>query len=111
MNDVSSIIFKILLGLLASFITYYIIPYIKSKTYTVSNERLLQIVESAVKSYEQTIGRGNGKLKKAEVIKFVHEWLIQNGITITDKELDILIESMVFKMNKETSHGTTVIKS
>ena len=60
------------------------------------------MVEIAVRAMEQTIKEpGEGKLKKAEVEKFITEWLGKQGIKITDAELDQLIECAVFTMKQE----------
>lgn len=60
------------------------------------------MVALAVRAAEQTItGQGQGAVKKAEVIKFVSEWLYGKGINITEDELDQLIEAAVYSMKQE----------
>ena len=54
-NEAASIITKIVLAFAVTLISYYLIPYLKTKTYTETHERLLNVVESSVKAYEQTI--------------------------------------------------------
>ena len=56
----------------------------------------------AVKAAEQTFKEpGSGKAKKAEVIRFVSEWLTKHGMKVTDEELSQLIEAAVYQMKQE----------
>ena len=60
------------------------------------------MVEVAVRAAEQTIkGSGQGAAKKEEVIKFVTDWMMEHGVTITYDQLEQLIEAAVFNMKRE----------
>ena len=106
MNEITFNILKIVVSVSAAIITIYLVPYIRNKLKDDKYKELLAIVEVAVKAAEQTIGGGHGKVKKEEVVAFVSLWLSQNGIQITDKQLDNLIEAAVFQMNN--SYDITV---
>ena len=101
MNDVTFNILKIVVSVCAALISIYVIPLLREKVNDSKYQRLLEMVEIAVRAAEQTIGAGHGTLKKDEVIKFVTEWMLDHGIHITQDQLDQLIEAAVFSMNRE----------
>lgn len=79
----------------------YIIPWIKENTDLAKNQILMDIVTAAVQYAEQTItDNGSGEQKKAIVTEFLKEQLIAKNISITDEQLNALIESAVYAMNK-----------
>lgn len=97
MSDLTFELLKIVVSVAAAMITLYLIPYLRSQTNTKEMDELLNMINVAVKAAEQTLD--SGKLKKAEVITFISEWMNKRGITITDDQLDKLIESAVYSMN------------
>lgn len=87
---------------MSTLIIRYLVPYLKAQIQDTKYAEMLDIVEKAVKAAEQTIREsGQGKAKKAEVISFVSNWLADNNISITEDQLDRLIEAAVYAMNKE----------
>lgn len=87
------------LALVAASITYFIIPYLKSKTSTAEREAVLQLVKIAVAAAEQVFaGSGRGTEKKS----FVLEWLEQRNITLDYKVLDTMIESAVYALREDS---------
>ena len=101
MNELTFNILKIVVSVAAALVATYLVPYIKAKTAETKYDRLLHIVATAVRAAEQTIkGSGQGALKKEEVLGFVTAWMAQHGISITDEQLDQLIEAAVYSMNK-----------
>lgn len=101
MNDLTFNILKIVIAVSAALITAYLIPYIKNKLKDEKYAQLVAMVETAVRAAEQTFkGSGKGKLKKEDVLSFVHFWMVNNGIDISDAQLDELIEAAVFQLNK-----------
>lgn len=102
MNELTFIILKIVISVAAAVISAYIIPLIKEKIAEIKDRRLYDAVEKAVRAAEQIIkGSGMGHVKKDEVINYVTAWMLQHGITITQEQLDQLIEAAVFSMNKK----------
>lgn len=102
MDNVTMMILKLVISVCAALITAYAVPYLKTLKNDARYERMLDIVALAVRAAEQTItGSGQGAVKKAEVIKFVSEWLYGKGINITEDELDQLIEAAVYSMKWE----------
>lgn len=101
MNDVTFNILKIVIAVATALISIYVIPLLKEKLTDSKYQRLLEMVEIAVRAAEQTIGAGYGSVKKDEVTKFVTEWMLAHGIQISQDQLDQLIEACVFNMNRE----------
>ena len=101
--EMNKILFDVLVGVMIIciiLITRYLIPYIKRLIHDSQYAELLDIIEQSVDALEQTIKQsGMGKVKKAEVVKFVTNWLNEKEITISEEQLDKLIESAVFTMN------------
>lgn len=97
MENVMYQILSLVLTIIGLVITYFVVPWLKTK---ISNQKLTTIemwVNIAVAAAEQMKAAGliTGD-KKTEVIKFIRN----KGITITDQELDALIEAAVFEINK-----------
>lgn len=101
MNDLTFNILKLVVSVVCALIAVYLVPYLKNKLQDEKYAQLLYMVEVAVRAAEQTIGSGEGKLKKEEVMSFVLRWMADNGIKITEEQLSQLIESTVFNMNLE----------
>lgn len=102
MNDITFNILKIVVAICTALISAYLIPYIRTQLHDKKYEKLLSIVEIAVRAAEQTItGSGQGKIKKEEVVQFVTAWMIEHGIMITQEQLSQLIEAAVYNMNRE----------
>ena len=102
MNEVTFNILKIVVSVVSALVAVYLIPFIKAQTADVKYQKLLDMVEVAVRAAEQTIkGSGQGAAKKEEVIKFVTDWMMEHGVTITYDQLEQLIEAAVFNMKRE----------
>lgn len=99
MENVMYQILSLVLTIIGLIITYYVVPILRSK---VSDEKLSIVemwVNIAVAAAEQMQAAGllpDGKKKKDYVLEFVRD----KGITITDEELDALIEAAVYEINK-----------
>lgn len=86
-----------LITLIGAVVTYYAIPSLKGKIAADKLVEIIKWVEIAVAAAEQ--------MKKAGIINvpkkdFVIAFLKDKGITITDEELEALIEAAVFELNK-----------
>ena len=102
MNDLTFNILKIIVSVATVLISVYVIPLLKEKLNESKYQRLLDMVEIAVRAAEQTIkGSGQGAVKKEQVIESVSYWMAQHGIDISPEQLDELIEAVVFNMNRE----------
>ena len=102
MSDLTFNILKIVVSVSTVFISLYVIPLLKEKLSEAKCQRLLEMVEIAVRAAEQTIkGSGQGAVKKEQVLESVSFWMAQHGVDITSEQLDELIEAVVFNMNRE----------
>ena len=102
MNDVLFEILKATVVLAVILITRYAVPYLKQIVENSKYEWVVKMVDVAVKAAEQTIKDGE-KDKKTIVTEFIKSQLIQKNISISDEQLDNLIESAVYAMNEAKS--------
>jgi LL-H family phage holin len=100
MNDLTFNILKIVVAVATVFISAYVIPLLREKLNDSRYNRLLDMVEIAVRAAEQTI-KADGAVKKDEVVKFVTQWMLAHGIAITQEQLDQLIECAVYNLKME----------
>lgn len=101
MNELTFNILKVVISICAVLVTVYGIPYLKTLKEDKRYDSLVQIIEIAVRAAEQVLKTESGTMKKAEVMKFVREWLDRQGIKITDGELDQLVEAAVYCLKWE----------
>lgn len=102
MNDLTFNILKIAVTLATVFISAYLIPLLKEKLNESKYQKILDMVEIAVRAAEQTIkGSGLGAVKKEQVINFVSYYMAQHGIDISHEQLDQLIECAVYNLKQE----------
>lgn len=100
MNDLTFNVLKLAISVCTILVTIYVIPYIKAKIAADKYSELIDTIERAVRAAEQTIGAGNGPVKKDEVMAFILEYVSKEGIKVTQDVIDQLIEAAVFSMNK-----------
>ena len=107
MNDYMSIIVKIVVSVLLVIISRYLIPYLKSLYDDVKWKKFLDMVYDAVDAAEQIIKEPkSGEQKKEMVVSFIKEYLSKLGVTVTEEELNILIEAAVKRMNDKSQYIT-----
>jgi LL-H family phage holin len=101
MNDILFTIVQVIVIICSILFVRFVIPLLKEKLNQKQYEQIKTLVNDAVFAVEQLIGAGKGTEKKEEVITFVMNYIVAKGINITRKQVDILIESAVFVMNRE----------
>lgn len=102
MADYITILFEIVISVAVVLAIRYGIPYLKALTENEKLSTVLSIIQSEVEAAEERIKeKGQGKAKKAEVIKFVSNWLNDKKINITEDMLSRWIDAAVRAMNKE----------
>lgn len=103
MDEFTFTLLKVVISVCAALISVYLIPYLRAKLTDAKYENILSVVDTAVRAAEQVFRRGEkqGPIKKAEVLKFMHEWLEKNKIKITEEQLSQLIECCVWDLNQE----------
>ena len=99
MDDITFLILKVVVSVVAALIGAYLIPYLKAKTASAQYQDVVDFVNTAVYAAEQVIrGEKRGSEKKAEALGHIRNWLAMRGIKVTDTDLDALIEAAVFAM-------------
>lgn len=69
------------------------------------------IIDAAVRAVEQTVAEDvHGINKKKLAVNYIMPWLQKNGITLTEDEIDQLIEAAVQTMNAERLEVETEVK-
>ena len=101
MNDLTFNVLKIVVSVTFALISYYLIPVLKERVKEAKYKDLLEAVRVAVEAAEQTFKMsGMGKVKKEDVLAYVTDYLNKKNMNITEEQLDKLIESAVFQLNK-----------
>lgn len=99
-------IIEVVVLIICTIIARYIIPWIKTK---VNVEKITLVATWAsifVKAAEQIIsGKGLGEEKKAQVVEWLQAKISELGITISDDDLNNLIESAVNTLNSSTDEA------
>ena len=104
----SEIIFEILrlVVLLAVLVvTYYLIPWVRGK---IGQDRLDEITKwanAAVLMAQQVYAAKTGAERKVIVVDLLKDILIAKNISISDKQLDMLIEAEVKAMKMQESNS------
>lgn len=95
MKDIYLEIAKLIVMILAALITRWLIPWIKARTENETMSMIIDWTAQAVLAAEQTHGAGTGPEKKRIVREFIQHVLEQKGISLTDEEIDTIIEAAV----------------
>ncbi len=102
MNEILFEVLRAALILLIILVMRYAVPFIRQKAENTKYEWVIRWVELAVRSAEQTVlGDKTGPEKKAIVTEFIRQQLLQKKISISDAQLETLIESAVYIMKNE----------
>lgn len=100
MREITIEILKLIIMIATALITRYAIPWLKARTENAVMQSVIDWTFQAVHAAEQAHQALPGPDRKAIVTKFIKEVLQQKNISLTDEEIDMLIESAVGQMNK-----------
>ena len=90
-------IFYVVLSIISVLITGVLIPLLKQRYGKEKVTNVLEAVDIAVKAAEQIYTKsGQGQLKKQYVLMRLNE----QGIKLSEKELDDMIEASVLELNR-----------
>lgn len=93
-----TLIINAVIALVATIITVFVIPWIKSKTTEKDKENIIAWVKIAVAAAEQIFrGSGRGREKKNYVLKFLKD----KGFTLDEASINAAIEAAVKQLNNE----------
>lgn len=100
MNDIIFNVLKAVFVLVVVIFSRYAVPWTRQILEDAKLSWIIKWVNIAVKSAEQTVlGNKQGAERKAVVTQFIKELLIKKNITLTDKQIDALIEAAVYALN------------
>lgn len=100
MSEILFEILKVVVVLMIILVGRYGIPYVKQLAENKKCDWVVKWVEIAVKAAEQTVfGNKKGAERKAIVTSFIRKLLLQKNISISDAQLDNLIDAAVYTMN------------
>lgn len=101
MREIYIEIAKLAIMLMCAAVTRFLIPWIKSKTDNAVMQTLIDWTAQAVLAAEQTHAAGTGVAKKEIVTEFIKRLLIQKNISLSDEEIEMLIEAAVRQMHMD----------
>lgn len=98
MNSTTYQVLTLIISLIGVILTRFAVPWLKSKTTTQQLDMIKIWIGIAVAAAEQMKDAGLLPVeeKKDYVIKFIRD----KGVTITDNELNALIEASVYEINR-----------
>lgn len=108
MDDILFQALKLLIMVLGVFVARYVIPCVKRMIDTEKMETVTQWVEQAVLYAQQVHQSASGPEKKAIVTKFLWEILTAKNISISEEQLDVLIEAAVKSMKMQENAGISI---
>lgn len=101
MDELIFRIVELVIIIVITLVARYGIPFLKEILEQSKLSGVMDWIDTAVDAAEQTIkGSGAGAEKKAIVTEFLHQILTSKNLSISDEQLDALIEAAVFAMNK-----------
>lgn len=104
MNDIIFEIIRSLMVIAIMVLVRYAVPYMKTKIKNSDLNWIYDWAVYAVEAAEQTItGSGRGAFKKQTVKDFLTKVSKDAGITLSDAQIENLIESAVYAMKQEDS--------
>ena len=107
MNDIIFEALKLLIMVCVAVIARYVIPWLKSRIEQDKMAAIEKMVTQAVLYAQQVLTSKSGAEKKAIVTDLLKEMLTKN-ISITDEQLNILIEAAVKQMKMEENAGIVI---
>lgn len=101
MNELWFNVIVLLVPVLATIVTGFLIPLIVSKLGAEKLALIVKWVGYAVKAAEGLYkASGQGEIKKEYVVSFINKMFNSKKVNITEEQISILIESVVTEMNK-----------
>lgn len=83
-------IFQAIIALLGALITYWLIPYIKTKASAQQQAYVSVLVRTAVQAAEQLYGAGMGKAK----LDYAQAWLNERGVNYSRAEIEAAVHDL-----------------
>lgn len=103
MDDLTLVMLRCLVMMLATAITTYLIPFLRTLIGEYKWKKLREFTESAVRFAEQAYTKEEWERKKMDVYHYVKNKAYDLGLELSDKDIDVLVEAFVnsVKHNKK----------
>ena len=98
MSEIVFTLVKLIVLILASLVTIYLIPWLQTSVDSKTMEKVKFWTEAAVNCAQQLMSDLDGADRKKAVESFLKRILDENHISITDEQLNTLIEAAVKQM-------------
>ena len=99
MREITLEALKLLIMVTVLVLTRFVVPWLKAKTQNETMQAVLDWTMQAVLAAEQAHQAQTGAERKYIVTEFIKNILIQKNISLSDEELNTLIEAAVMQMN------------
>lgn len=99
MREITLEALKLLIMVTVLVLTRFVVPWLKAKTQNETMQAVLDWTMQAVLAAEQAHQAQTGAERKYIVTEFIKNILIQKNISLSDEELNTLIEAAVLQMN------------
>ena len=99
MREITLEALKLLIMVTVLVLTRFVVPWLKAKTSNETMQAVLDWTVQAVLAAEQAHQAQTGAERKYIVTEFIKQILIQKNISLSDDELNTLIEAAVMQMN------------
>jgi LL-H family phage holin len=99
MREITLEALKLLIMVTVLVLTRFVVPWLKAKTSNETMQAVLDWTMQAVLAAEQAHQAQTGAERKYIVTEFIKNILIQKNISLSDEELNTLIEAAVMQMN------------
>lgn len=100
MNELIFELFRMIAIIIGLVLAYYVIPCLRAMVAKHIDDNTTDFIKACVYAAQQTMT--DNEDKKNYVLSQATEWLNQKDISISDEQLNILIESAVLAMKTET---------
>ena len=105
MNEVLMEVLRLAIMIIVIIGYRYLIPWIREWTATLKGTEIEKWVRMAVLAAQQVMQSKSGAERKAYVTQFLKELLTAKNISLTDEQIDVLIEAAVKQMKIEAGGG------
>lgn len=100
MSDIMLYLIKAVIVVSITIVMRYFIPWIREKIEASQYAWVAEWAATAVNAIQQTNWNKTGSERKAKVVELLKALLIKKNITISDAELDAIIEAAVWAMKQ-----------
>lgn len=111
MNEILFEALKLVVMVAVLIVARYFIPWVNAQIDAQKMQTITEWAKNAVLSTQQVLWAKPGADRKAEVTKFLKKMLIAKNISISDEQLDILIEAAVKQMKISENAGVTITET